>query len=311
MKNRWPFIAALSLICFLLVSVPGFPVEPEKPHGELSSGDVLTATWLMDTINTLYAWCQAHGSNSALHNATAGADLASITGLLNADIATLTDHLLNHPSGSGTTDLTNYLRNDQDGTLDGILTFAYDVGVNHGIDGEYEGTEGTEVREVLRINKANGTLSIGDTTEIVPTELYGEGDLTYNGGIVYTEDNFTGEQYVNGFHEGKASASEVVYSYITPNTITFSQAMVDGYCNAALLTATTNTAVFSIQHDNTFWATDVGTLTIDAGERRGYFTWAFTGTETYSLPYNQCLTVKLASAVDPTASGLAVTIRVK
>lgn len=64
----------LFLACVMVISLaasPAFAVDPQKPYADLTSGNVLTAAWLMGTVNTVFTWCQNHGiATSSVHGVT-------------------------------------------------------------------------------------------------------------------------------------------------------------------------------------------------------------------------------------------------
>lgn len=116
-------LAKLALTVLLLAYAGGavFSATPAKPYADLTSGDVLTATWLMGYFNTLYAWAQA--TNASVTLLIGGVSTgAPSTASLTTTIASPSQTLLFDTTGLGYTSLTSSGTMAVDATVIAVAT---------------------------------------------------------------------------------------------------------------------------------------------------------------------------------------------
>ena len=88
MKKLFGYI----LVLLMLASI-GYSATPAKPYADLADNDVLTATWLIGTFNTIYNWAQT--TNASVTLLMAGTSFGDpITASLTTTISSSTQYLI-------------------------------------------------------------------------------------------------------------------------------------------------------------------------------------------------------------------------
>lgn len=88
----------LYITILVMIASCGFAATPAKPYADLVDNDVLTATWLIGTFNTIYNWAQA--TNASVTILMSGAGIYDpLTASFTTSVSSTTQYLVWNSTG--------------------------------------------------------------------------------------------------------------------------------------------------------------------------------------------------------------------
>ena len=253
-------LSGIFIVLFCLLACQAWALTPEKPLDDLEDGDVLTATWLVGTFDTIYDWAQ--GASGSLDLLTAS--MAAAVARTNAVAASVTQVMAS---------VTQVISSAADSTAFNALSARSDghVASSTGVHGLGDGVsvDGASNSAVL----TNKTLSTGcvwngsaidnayltASSGVVPNNLVvrdGSGAIAGAGANAYD---------VAAFIPGTTPDASKVFLFVAPRTITFPTGLSGSYAHA-LAQATSQT-----KYDIWDGSTDVATITFAGSGTTGSF----------------------------------------
>ena len=282
MYRKFP---GLFVVLFCLLACQTWALTPEKPLDDLKDGDILTASWLVGTFDTIYTWAQGASSSMDLLNAS----MTAVAARTNAVAASVTQVIASAADATA----FNSLVTRSDGHV-ASSTGVHGLGAGVAVDGASNSATLT-----------NKTLSTGcvwngaviDNTYLNASSGMVPNSLVVRGGDGYILGVVSPAYDVAAFIPGTTPDAATVFLFVAPRDIVFPPGLYGSYAFARVA-ATSQT-----KYDIWDGSTDVATITFAGSGTTG----VFTGTPTILRP-GHILKITGPAVGDATLADVGITL---